>query len=58
MATDKLDPKLMKAGDKAFWKEFHESDRRGERYFVIDHSTGEVIVENAVLTREKKKIKV
>jgi len=56
--TGKVDPKLMNAGEEAFWREFDQNESHEERYYVIDKNTGDVIVENARLKKGKKKIKV
>lgn len=58
MAAKKVDPTLMKAGEEAFWDRIEELDKPEERYYVIDKATGEIIVQNARLTRGKRKIKV
>lgn len=48
----------MKAGEEAFWKEFDHLDRPEERYYVVDKASGEILVENARLSKDKKKIRV
>lgn len=58
MAHKKVDPTLMQAGEEAFWKEFDAGEKPEERYYVVDKRTGDVLVQNARLTKEKKKIKV
>lgn len=58
MANRKVDPTLMKAGEEAFWKEFDQLDRPEERYYVVDKASGEIIVHNARLVTEKKKVRV
>jgi hypothetical protein len=58
MANKKMDPTLMKAGEEAFWKQFDEADRPEERYYVVDKKTGDILVHNARLTKEKRKIEV
>ena len=56
--TDKIDPKTMQAGEKIFWEEFNQLEYPGDRYIVIDSKKNEVIVQNAKLLRDKKKIRV
>lgn len=56
--ADMIDPKMMQAGEKAFWEEFYERDNPGDRYIVVDTKQHEIIVQNAKLVRGMKKIKV
>lgn len=56
--TDVLDPKMMQAGDRAFWDEFYQRDNPGDRYIVVDTKKREVIVQNAKLVRDMKKVRV
>lgn len=49
---------LNKIADEAFWSEFHEHGYKEERYFVVNTRTGEVIVNSARLTKDKKRVKV
>ncbi len=58
MVGKKVDPTLMQAGEDVFWKEFEELDRPEERYYVVDKATGQILVENARLTKGKKKVRV
>ena len=48
----------MQAGEKIFWEEFNQLEYPGDRYIVIDSKKNEVIVQNAKLLRDKKKIRV
>lgn len=58
MTNKKVDQTLMEAGEEAFWKEFDRGEGEEERYYVVDKSTGDVIVENARLTKKRKRVKV
>lgn len=55
----KVDPTLMAAAEKTFWETMDQLDHPAEeRYYVVDKRSGDVIVHNARLTKEKKKIEV
>jgi hypothetical protein len=56
--TQIVDPQLMQAGDRAFWEEFEERQNPADRYIVVDTKKQEVVVQNARLVREMKKIRV
>lgn len=56
--TNKIDPDLMMAGEKAFWEEFEQLDLPEQRYVVVDTKKNEVVVENVRLIKNKKKVKV
>lgn len=56
--SGKIDPQLMQTGEMAFWEEFERQEKPADRYIVIDSKNHEVIVENAKLVKDKKKIRV
>ena len=56
--AQRIDPQLMKIGDNAFWDEFEEKQNPADRYIVVDTKKQEIVVQNAKLVREMKKIRV
>lgn len=56
--TNTVDPKMMQAGDRAFWDEFYQQNNPGDRYIVVDTKKQEVVVQNAKLVRDMKKVRV
>lgn len=58
MTGKKTDPGLMKIADQVFWEEFNQRENPGDRYIVVDSKKREVVVQNARLVRETKKVKV
>jgi len=56
--SKKIDEKLMKIGEKAFWDEFRQEEQKESRHVIVDTGTGEVVVSNARLKKSKKKIEV
>lgn len=56
--AQRIDPQLMKVGDGAFWDEFEEKQNPADRYIVVDTKKQEIVVQNAKLVREMKKIRV
>lgn len=48
---------LDKVAEEVFWSEFNQGADE-ERYIVINTRTGDVLVQNARLTKEKKVTKV
>ncbi len=58
MAKQKTDPGLMKVGDQVFWDEFNQLDQPADRYVVVDSKNQNIVVQNARLVREIKKVRV
>lgn len=58
MTDTKTDPGLMKVADQIFWEEFNQADHPGDRYIVIDSKNQTVVMQNAKLVREMKKVRV
>ena len=58
MTNQATDPKLMKIADQAFWEEFNQMERPGDRYIVIDSKNNKVVAQNVKLVAGMKKIKV
>ena len=56
--AQRIDPQLMKVGDSAFWDEFEEKQNPADRYIVVDTKKQEIVVQNAKLVRDMKKITV
>ena len=56
--AQRIDSQLMKVGDSAFWDEFEEKQNPADRYIVVDTKKQEIVVQNAKLVREMKKIRV
>lgn len=57
--SKKIDSELMEMGEDMFWEEFNTGEgEHKERYYIVDVRGGDVIVANARLTREKKKVEV
>ena len=53
----RVDPVLMKVGDRVFWEEFNQRENPGDRYVVLDTKKQEVILQNVKLVREMKQVK-
>jgi|GEM_PF-2027211 hypothetical protein len=50
---------IMQAGDEMFWDRMNAlSGQAGERYMVVDRNKQVVLVENAKLIKETKKVKI
>ena len=49
---------LDKIAEQVFWDEFNQRRYEEERYIVVNTRTGDVLVKNARLTKEKKVTKV
>ena len=58
MTVNKIDPGLMRIADEAFWDEFYQIDRAGDRYIVVDSKNQKVVGENLRLVKDKKKVRV
>jgi hypothetical protein len=58
MASKKTDPRLMKIADQVFWEEFYQRESPGDRYVVVDSKNQKIVVQNARLVREAKKVRV
>ncbi|MFH1244683.1 MAG: hypothetical protein V1487_03920 [bacterium] len=58
MTDQATDPGLMKVADQAFWEEFNQMERPGDRYIVIDSKNQKIVAQNVKLITEKKKIRV
>lgn len=56
--SKKINEKLMRVGEKAFWDEFKQEKEKNSRHVIVDTGTGEVVVSNARLKKSKKKIEV
>lgn len=58
MSDYKTDPTLLKIADQVFWEEFNQLDRPADRYVVVDSKNQKIVVQNARLVREVKKVRV
>lgn len=58
MNDNKIDPGLMKVGDRVFWEEFNQKERPGDRYIVIDSKNNTVVAQNVTIVTQKKKVLV
>lgn len=53
----KLDEELMQMGEEKFWEEFNSREEAQANYVIVDDN-GEIVVQNARLIKEKKKVRV
>lgn len=58
MSNGTVNAQLMKIADEAFWDEFYQIDRAGDRYIVVDSKNQKIVGENLRLVKEKKKVRV
>jgi len=58
MSDSTVNAQLMKLADEAFWDEFNQIDRAGDRYIVVDSKNQKIVGENLRLVKDKKKVRV